>query len=133
LRDPSYQSLSLLERAVSELAEVLGADHCWAAGASRYLGVLCRKLGELALAEQHLTRALEVELAIGNISGIIWTKYALASLFVDKGELVKADQMIREAMAISEEQFGPAHPTMSNLADKLRLVILKRMEAAGQA
>ena len=95
------------------------------AAVRRTLGDTYRKLGELAEAERHATRALALyrEHAGDDASATLDAHRVLAIVFRRQNRMREAERTNREILAISRATFGPEHDDTLTAANNLGLVL----------
>ncbi|HKI85443.1 MAG TPA: tetratricopeptide repeat protein, partial [Thermoanaerobaculia bacterium] len=97
------------DRAAAVCEETLG----WLSGPSDFsatllhqVGVVSQRQKRLDVAERYLRRSLEVEEAIGNESGMVYSFHQLGRLAQERGEFKAASTWYRRALALGEKQDG---------------------------
>ncbi|MEU0483513.1 tetratricopeptide repeat protein [Streptosporangium sp. NPDC006013] len=109
------------QRALKIVEALHGADHPYLADINHNLGGLNHARGTHALGEPFARRAVEIRRLVHGpahpeVSG---DQVALAAILRELGE-EEAERLLREALAVFEEHFGPEHyevaSTLNNLA-----------------
>jgi len=95
------------------------------------LGIVYRKLGDLAKAEEMHIKSLQINEQLGYVEGVARQSGSLALVLLDKGELPEAERLLRNSLAINQ-RLGRLEGIASDQRD-LGLVYEKRGDLAPAA
>ena len=116
--DQSFREAIVLGR------ETLPPDHGTMIFAMRNLADLLGEQGEYFEAEKILLVLYETEVLSRNLENQLWTRSALADLWLPMGEAQKGAETLREVLAAQKQHLGPEHQSTLITQQRFALALL---------
>lgn len=107
------RAIPILERALRIREEQFGRNHVWVASTLSALGTAQQGRGDLSLAKASFNRAVRIlEISSPQDSDLGFFRCKLGWVYLEEGDMERADEAFRHALREQEEALGPDHPDL---------------------